>query len=288
MKRLIALGILLTTLGCTSQHKENTMDDHTQHHGHHQGTHPDHNESVHAGHNAGAHAAHHGPQAASELIVATEPAEPVANQPVTLKLMIHSADGAMVKHFEVVHEEKVHLVVVREELDHFAHIHPAVDARGNLTIRHTFPTAGNYQLFADYKPVDGGHATATGSVSIGGESQQAPALIPNAPGDIAADGIQASISAEPLKAGEAARVKFALQRERGGPAALEDYMGAAGHLMFVSAAGRYVHVHPMADDAAKGTVEFAAHFPNPGLFKGWGQFKHDGQVRVVPFVVDVK
>ena len=285
MKRLIALGILLTTLGCTFQNKENNMVDHTQHH---QGTQPDHNESEHASQAAGAHAGHHAVQAASELIVGTKPAEPVANQPVTLNLMIHSADGAMLKHFEVVHEQKVHLVIVREGLDHFAHIHPAVDANGNLTIRHTFPAAGQYRLFADYKPVDGAHATATGSVSISGESQQAPALVANAPGNIVADGIRASISAEPLKAGKAARVKFSLQREQGGPAVLEDYMGAAGHLMFVSAAGKYVHVHPVADDAAKGTVEFAAHFPNPGLFKGWGQFKHDGQVRVVPFVVDVQ
>jgi len=69
---------------------------------------------------------------------------------------------------------------------------------------------------------------------------------------------------------------------------LEPYMGELGHLMFVSAAGEYVHVHPAGGDAARDTVEFGAHFPGPGLYKGWGQFKRGGRVLVVPFVVKVE
>jgi hypothetical protein len=201
--------------------------------------------------------------------------------------MIHAADGMMVKDFEVVHEEKVHLVIVRDGLDHFAHIHPTVDARGNLTVSHTFPVGGKYKLFADYTPSGGGHATATGSISIGGESPTAPPLVADAPGEIAADGVRATISAGPLKVGEPARVAFAV-RDDEGPAKLEPYMGALGHLMFVSAAGKYVHVHPVAGDADGGTVEFEAHFPEPGLYKGWGQFKKSGQVRVIPFALKVE
>ena len=69
---------------------------------------------------------------------------------------------------------------------------------------------------------------------------------------------------------------------------MEPYMGALGHLMFVSAAGKYVHVHPVGEDADRGTVEFEAHFPDPGLYKGWGQFKKSGQVRVIPFALKVE
>lgn len=272
MKQLIPLGIVFTTLGCTFEPKENDVNDHGHHHGHHQG----------------GHERPHGSPAAAELIVATEPAEPVAGLPVTLKLMIHAADGKMVKDFDVVHEEKVHLVVVRDGLDRFAHIHPSVDAKGRLTITHTFPVGGRYRLFADYAPTGGGHATALGSVFVAGDSPPAPSLIVNAPGDVEADGLRASVSAEPLKAGQATRVAFALADENGGSAQLEPFMGALGHLMFVSAAGRYVHVHPVLEDATAGKVEFEAHFPEPGLYKGWGQFQQDGQVRVVPFVVDVR
>jgi hypothetical protein len=276
MKWLLALGILLITLGCTPTHKENDMNGHG-HHGHDRG------------HHHGHQAHRHGPQAGSELIVATDPADPVAGRPVTLRLMIHAADGTMVKDFAVVHEERVHLVIVRDGLDHFAHIHPAADAKGDLTVTHTFPAGGKYRLFADYTPTGGGHATATASLSVGGDSPPAPALTPDVPGEVAGDGLRATVSAAPLKAGSPARVSFALRDDRGGPAGLEPYMGELGHLMFVGAGtGRYVHVHPVGGDAARGTVEFEAHFPEPGLYKGWGQFKQDGRVRVVPFVVKVE
>ena len=59
--------------------------------------------------------------------------------------------------------------------------------------------------------------------------------------------------------------------------------------MFVAAGGdRYVHVHPTGGDAVRGIVEFEARFPGPGLYKGWGQFKRGGRVRVVPLVVKVE
>jgi hypothetical protein len=263
--------VLSVTLGCTPDHKENDMNGHN-HHGHH-----------HGGQEHG-----HAPRAGAELMVATDPADPVAGQPVTLRLMIHAADGAMVKDFQVAHEEKVHLVVVRDGLDQFAHIHPAVDPKGNLTVTHTFPAGGRYRLFADYAPAGGGHATATGSLSVGGESPPAPAIVPDAPGEVAADGLRATVSASPLKARSPSRVAFALRDERGDPVGLEPYMGELGHLMFVSAAGGYVHVHPAGGDAARGTVEFEAHFPEPGLYKGWGQFRRDGRVRLVPLVVKVE
>jgi hypothetical protein len=143
-------------------------------------------------------------------------------------------------------------------------------------------------LFADYTPSSGGHGTATGSLSVGGQSSPAPPLVVNAPGEVAADGVHATISATPLKVGQPAHVTFAVGNEEGGPAALEPYMGALGHLMFLSAGGQYVHVHPATGDADRGTVEFEAHFPEAGLYKGWGQFKHDGLVRVIPFVLKVE
>jgi hypothetical protein len=147
---------------------------------------------------------------------------------------------------------------------------------------------GKYRLFADYAPVGGEHATATGSLSVGGESAPAPELIPNAPGDVEADGVLASVLVSPLKSGSPARVTFVLKVPGRRPAGLEKYMGDLGHLMFISAdSGEYVHVHPLGGEAAQGKVVFEAHFPKPGLYKGWGQFKHSGDVRVVPFVVKV-
>ncbi len=123
---------------------------------------------------------------------------------------------------------------------------------------------------------------------MGGEAPPAKALIPNTPGEVEADGVRATVSAAPLKVGEPARVSFQVWNEEGGPARLEPYMGALGHLMFISAVGQYVHVHPAAGEAYKGLVEFETYFPEPGLYKGWGQFKLGGRVRVVSFALKVE
>lgn len=244
-------------------------------HGHHNHDHPS--------------PAHPGPQAGAQLIVGTGPSRPAAGRPTDLRLMIHAADGTMVRSFDTVHQQKVHLVLVREGLDHFAHIHPAVDAQGGLSITHTFPAGGAYRLYADFTPSGGSHAVATGSLVVEGTSPPAPSLAPDAPGEVAADGVRATIGAAPLRAAVPARVTFALRDDAGMPAGLEPYMGELGHLMFVGIGSwQYVHVHPAGGDAARGTIEFEAHFPEPGLYKGWGQFRSRDRVRIVPFVVKVE
>src|SRR5687768_7985910 len=116
MKRVLLLLLAMALLGC-SPSKTAPDADHSQH-----------GASPHARHDA-----HH---ESAMLIVQTEPAAPVAGKPVRLKLMIHAADGSMSREFEIVHEKLVHLIIVREGLDEFAHVHPDVDDQGNLAITH--------------------------------------------------------------------------------------------------------------------------------------------------------
>ena len=214
----------------------------------------------------------------------------VAGKPAILKLMIHDAAGAMVKSFDIVHEEKVHLIIVRDALDQFAHIHPAVDTAGNLTATFTFPTGGSYRLYADHQPTGGKQATATAELRVAGDAPPAPALTPNVPGQVKGDGLDAQVTLKNAKAGGEATVRFELM-DAGKPVTdLQPYMGAMGHLVVLSSDGqKYVHAHPSDDKPSKGNnvVAFQAHFMQAGLYKGWGQFRWKEQVRVIPFVVKV-
>jgi len=224
------------------------------------------------------------------LMVRTEPAAIKAGEPIKLNLMIHDSTGAMIKDFETVHEMKVHLIIVRDGLDRFAHIHPEIDRDGNITATFTFPTAGKYRLYADHKPAGKDPAVAIAEVNVAGTPPASPELVPNAPGRVKGDELGADITIEKAKAGETTRIAFALFDAAGKPIAdLQPYLGAMGHLVVLSADGQqYVHSHPLETQSSGSTVAFEAHFPYPGIYKGWGQFRRSNTAYNIPFVVKVE
>ncbi|MDP3557666.1 MAG: hypothetical protein Q8T03_09850 [Bacteroidota bacterium] len=74
---------------------------------------------------------------------------------------------------QVIHEKKLHLIVVSKDLAYFEHIHPEYQADGSYQIKilpkgkaytiskgHNetrFDNGGDYMLFADYAPASGNH-----------------------------------------------------------------------------------------------------------------------------------
>src|SRR3954470_6118445 len=197
MKRVLLLSLAAAILGCSSSTAPQVTD-HTQH-----------DATKHAGHEAHSESA--------MLMVQTDPPAPVAGKPVGLRMMIHEADGAMARKFDTVHEKLVHLIIVRDGLDEFAHVHPAVDDQGNLTITHTFPKAGKYRLFADHKAKDKAPAVAKAEIEISGDPSAPAALAVNAPGKITADGFVAEVELKDAKAGQSSEVRFRLTNDAGQP-----------------------------------------------------------------------
>lgn len=239
------------------------------------------------------HSANHAMAMAKDggaVVVAAESETPKAGQPAALRLMIHESDGAMAKAFEEVHQKKLHLILIRKGLDEFAHLHPKVDASGNITAEHTFPVGGEYFLFADYKLPGQEAATARGRIRVSGDAPPAVELTPDVPGLAKGDGVAARISLEDARTGGNTTIEFHVMDEAGTPVEdLEPYLGAMGHLVILSADGsQYVHAHPLNENSAQGGgVAFMAHFPKPGVYKGWGQFQRFGTVFTIPFVVAV-
>lgn len=269
MKRIVPSALLLFLIGCSSKHE-----------GHDTKGKPGDDPHV-------AHDMKHG---VSKLMIQTDPAQVSAGKPTTLKLMIHGADGETVKTFEVVHDQKIHLIVVRDGLDQFAHIHPEVEAAGNATVTYTFPTGGNYWLYADHKPTGKEQATAMAQVKVAGDAPAIPVLTPNVPGEIPADGLRAKVAVENASGGGEATITFDLTDAAGKPVEdLQPYMGAMGHLVVLSSDGKeYIHAHPAeAKPGTSSRLVFQAHIMKPGLYKGWGQFRRMDTVRVVPFVFKV-
>ena len=214
MKRVLLFLLTVALLGCSSSKRPPDAD--------------------HGQHDAIPHVGHDAHDESAMLIVQTEPAAPVAGKPVRLKLMIHEADGSMAREFEIVHEKLVHLIIVRDGLDEFAHVHPDVDDHGNLTITHTFLKPGKYRLFADHKPKDKGAAVATAQIEVSGDPSPSTALTVNAPGKVTADGLVAQVDLKNAKASESSEIRFRLTNDSGQPIDdLQPYLGARGHLVVI-------------------------------------------------------
>jgi hypothetical protein len=228
--------------------------------------------------------------APGKLTVKTEPAEIKPGEPTKLSMMVHDSSGAPVKDFDTVHEQKMHLIIVSEGLDFFAHIHPEIDDKGSLSTSFPFPMPGNYWLYADHKPAGKPQAVAMATLTVPGAAPPKAPHTPSVPGETKMDDLTAAIETDGVKAGAKSRITFSLSDPAGKPITdLKPYLGAMGHLVIISDDGKdFVHAHPVDGAKAGGPIAFEAHFPRPGIYGGWAEFQRANTVHTVPFIVEVK
>jgi hypothetical protein len=232
------------------------------------------------------HSGHGVDPGAFYLSVTSEPETIQAGQQVVITLRLTDAYGAPVSDFEIVHEKKLHLIIIREGLDKFTHTHPEPGPDGTMVTSMTFPDGGSYYFYADFTPRDSKNVTLMAVLRVEGDASPAPPLDPYVPGKVQTDELLADVG---IEAGQGMhRVSFKLMDLSEAPVAdLEPYLGAMGHFVVVSADGqKYVHSHP-TDGAEAGTVVFEVHFPGPGIYKGWGEFQRGGTVLLVPVVMQI-
>ena len=275
MKWIVPIVLFAMMVGCTSKKADKNPDGHQQ-------------EPVASLVDRGPHVADHSSGMDAILVIQTEPETVHAGAAAKLRLMIHDAKGKMLTDFETVHEQKIHLIIVSNGLDQFAHIHPQIDRDGNMTADYTFPTGGTYWLYADHKPLKHEQATAMAELKVAGDSPPPTQPTPNESSRITVDDLNAEVLVENIAASGATRIEFSLTDSANSPVAdLQPYMGAMGHLVIISADGKqYVHAHAAENDSSHGKVEFEAHFAKPGIHKAWGQFQRGGKVQIIPFVFD--
>ena len=69
--------------------------------------------------------------------------------------------------FEVEHEKRMHLIVVRRDGRGFQHVHPTLDRDGTWSVPLTLPEAGAYRVFADFEH-DGEASTLAADLTVDG------------------------------------------------------------------------------------------------------------------------
>ncbi|WP_410660447.1 hypothetical protein [Amycolatopsis sp. lyj-112] len=206
-------------------------------------------------------------------------------QPFSFRIL--GPDGAPVTGYDVEHEKRMHLIVVRRDTAGFQHIHPELGADGTWTVPLALPQAGSYRVFADFKPT-GGNATTLGvDVAAAGDFtpvEYQPSRVANV------DGYQVRLDGE-LAPGRSSKVTLTVTKDGREVTDLQPYLGAYGHLVALRGGDlAYLHVHPDGepDDGRTTpgpTVTFFAQVPSAGTYRLFLDFLHQGKVRTAEFTV---
>ena len=224
-------------------------------------------------------------------------------QATRLAFRISGPDGRAWTRFDVEHEKRMHLIVVRRDGRGFQHLHPAMAADGTWVTPIRLDDAGAYRVFADFatgerKRTLGADLTVAGSAAY---RDFPPPATRTRTGDGA---YEVRLASGRPTAGDPAELRFAVTRD-GAAVETEPYLGAGGHLVALRRGDlAYLHTHPADgeagasahapeepvhedDEADARDVAFESTFPTAGAYRLYFQFKHAGQVRTAEFTQEV-
>jgi Heavy metal binding domain len=218
-----------------------------------------------------------------EMLHSPESLNPGAAATLTFRVLDPSTNQP-VKHFQIVHEKLMHLFIVNENLQFFAHLHPLLQPDGSFTLPVKLPYGGMYRLLSDFYPSGSAPQLAVQTLYVSGACTPVPlvpSLVPSKSVNLAA-----SLRLDPAQplAGFETKLFFTLDPAAG----LEPYLGAWGHMLAASEdLVDLIHSHPFIADGGP-SVQFNLLFPRPGLYRVWTQFQRQGEVNTVVFTIPVK
>jgi hypothetical protein len=208
-------------------------------------------------------------------------------QPGRFSFTITGPDGKPVTAYDVEHEKRLHLIVVRRDTAGFQHIHPDLAPDGTWRVPLTLPAAGSYRAFADFAPTGGKPMTLGVDLSVAGTYQPAT-YAPSRTAQV--DGYTVELAGD-LTAGKSSPLTLTVSRDGVPVTDLQPYLGAYGHLVALREGDlAYLHVHPEGEPgdgktAAGPQVKFAAEVPSAGTYRLFLDFRHGDVVRTAEFTL---
>ncbi|WP_454791362.1 hypothetical protein [Mycolicibacterium lutetiense] len=208
---------------------------------------------------------------------------------VPLRFRIVDSSGAPVTDYVESHEKLLHLIVVRDDLADYQHVHPVLDDKGAWSVPLDLAEPGDYRVFADFVPADGRAVTVGADTTVAGKYQPQP--LPAPADTTTVDGYTVTLAGV-AKAGQPSELTLSVSRDGKPVTDLQPYLGAYGHLVAVRASDlTYLHVHPMSDAADPATepgpqIAFHTTLPSTGEYRLFLDFKHRDTVRTAEFTVE--
>lgn len=295
MKRFLTGILVLTSLliapGCSSVTKSGEAQvsgsdsQHTDH--------SHHTSSDHQG-NSMEHMNHEANTKITTQTKLTAPKNLVPNQPVNLVINVQDPAGKSIDKFDIFQEKLMHLIIVRDDLGTYDHIHPTYKGNGRFEVSANFSSPGDYSLFSDYKPSGQKEAISLMQVKIPGsvplpkslEKFEKTKVLSNAK-------VNLNVANKNIQAGKEVTLNFDIKDAANNQPIkdLEPYLGERGHLVIVKSSSPltvsdYIHAHALKN-SPDGKIEFTTSFPQAGTYKLWMQFQRNGKVDTADFWVNV-
>ena len=223
-----------------------------------------------------------------DMWLTTMPEEPQAGEPVILAFTpkIEGRESEQVP-LDEVHEKKLHVIVVSDDLAWYRHIHPEFQADGSYTIQETFPAGGEYIVFADYHPTGGANQVERRTVTIKGTAKKREEF-KEASLTTTTDVYKVTLkpAGGKLLTNNMNHLGVVVTKNGKAVTDFENIMGAKGHLVIISGDGeRYLHVHPEEVD---GKLDMHARFDKPGIYRAFFQFQTNGTLHTSYFTLNVE
>lgn len=184
-------------------------------------------------------------------------------------------NGNVLTDFGIAHTKPMHLIVVRDDLTHFSHLHPVMGSGGVWSIPFTPNAGGTYWLYADFVDANGTPTVQRFSKTFAG-NVGTYGLVPDSATTKKTDGISVRFTAT----ANGKQTTLTYDATKGGkPVTLEDYLGAKGHAIVLTADGEYVHAH-----ADTNVLSFQATLPSVNaLYRTFVEFQTEGKLHDVSF-----
>jgi len=222
--------------------------------------------------------------------IASEPAQIEAGKEVTIQLKpINLSNESALVPLDVVHEKKIHLIAVSEDLSEFYHLHPEYNANGNYEMKMTFPSGGNYILYADYQPSGATHQLEKKNIVVSGKPQPAQnfeaSKLTSTDNGVALTLRSGSGS---FKTNQMLHIDGILTKDGAeiDASTLDNYLGTKAHIVLINMNDKsYEHIH--ADVEGK-VLHMHTDLSTPGIYRAWIQFMYKGKLHTTDFVIDVE
>lgn len=167
--------------------------------------------------------------------------------------------------------KEMHLIIARDDLQYFYHVHPERDALGVWRIPFIPDAGGIYWIYANFVESDGHAYALRFSRTYAGETGVSEAT-PDFTKEKIISGYRVRLIAKETDTGMS--FTYAIRDAAGERVELEHFMGAFGHSVMLSKDGYFVHSHPSI--RANGDPTFYMEAPPEGTYRIFSQFVIDG------------